>query len=414
MRYLILTTSHGLLVDDQRMTNELVGALQQQGHLVDVLFLKWQGESRGETQVLKGPLNEDVLFVSAVSFPKSPGILQRLTKWSASPFKAAKAFRKHFSDRRYDAVISFTPAMLFRRIIGELEGKNLINILLIHDFFPIHHLEIGLVPRRSGPFLHWIENKAIAAFDIIYCNLPSNISYLEDNYTISKNQLVSWTPLWTRVELASALATAGGEDIRSQYGLPKDQPIAVFGGQLTEGRGIEDMLSASKLALEQRTNLLFLFIGSGRLASVVDTRANEPGGNVRRIAHVPRDDFLKIVSACDVGMAATVPGVTSHSFPTKIMDYLRAGIPAVVAVEPDSSLAKMVVDGGVGLSVSFGDVPGLLNALETAVHDPVFREPVAKSAWTFLQEVLDVNLVPGKIEADMARLGAAKKQEFAS
>lgn len=341
-------------------------------------------------------------------------LLQRVIKWSASPFKAARAFEKYYARRSYDAVIAGTPAMLFNpvleKVLEEGERRPDAAILFIHDFFPIHHQEIGLVPRRAGPLLQRLEERAMSKFDVIYCNLPSNIDYLNRHYRLSGKRVVSWTPLWTRIQ---PVVTAGRRQVRESHGLTHDRPIAVFGGQLIEGRGIEEMLAAAALAHDRGSDLQFLFVGSGRLAKLVDAQADRPGSNVRRIAQVPRDDYLDLVSACDVGMVATVPGVSSHSFPTKTMDYLRVGIPVVVAIEPESSLSAMLVKARVGLSVPFGDVAAYLDALETAVHDAAFYAPVAAAARSFVEDVLDVAKVPDIIERDMARVTASKQSEFA-
>lgn len=408
MRFLILTTSHGLRQGDLLMTNELVGALQSAGHTVDVVLLKWQGKAVGQPRMVRGPLGEDVLLVPPVEVTRAPTFLQRVAKWSASPFRAGRAWRAHFADRSYDAVIAGTPAALFQPLLREVDAAARtvppVALLLIHDFFPIHHAEIGLVPTRAVPLLKRIEERAMSRYDIIYCNLPSNIGYLRRNYRIAGDPIISWTPLWTRTDRA---VTGPREDVRARFGLPPDRPLAVFGGQLIEGRGIEDMLAAAELARTQGSDLTFLFVGSGRLEAMVDAAAG-CGGNVIRIPQVPRDQYLSLVSACDVGLAATVPGVSSHSFPTKTLDYLRVGIPAVVSVEPGSSLAAMLTEAGVGLSVPFGDIPALLDALRTAVHDAAFRAPVGEACRSFLENVLDVNLVPDKIAADIARVTAAK------
>lgn len=405
MRFLILTTSHGTNNQDQLMTNELVGALQDSGHKVDVILLKWKQDSLDSNKILQGPLNEDLLIVSPFVLSKVPLIIQRILKWACSPFKAAAAYVKFFGDRRYDAIIAGTPAILFgptlRKISKYSTGRKPKKILFIHDFFPIHHAEIGLIPSRLVSALKRAEEKIIAKFDIVYCNLPSNIDFLKKNYQLSKGQIISWMPLWTRV---NSLRHHSKKSVRNLFELPLDRPIAIFGGQLIEGRGIEDMLSAAELAVEQNSNLLFLFVGSGRLSGRIDDVAARTNSNVKRIASIPRDEYLTLVSACDVGMVATVPGVSSHSFPTKSMDYLRAGIPMAIALEPGSSLAAMLTDAGVAKSVAFGDVDGYLQSLKMAADDCAYRNSAAEAAKSFLKDVLDVRLVPDRIVSDMRKV----------
>ena len=125
---------------------------------------------------------------------------------------------------------------------------------------------------------------------------------------------------------------------------------------------------------------------------------------------MPRADYLRLLGSCDVGMAATVEGVSSHSFPTKTMEYLRVGIPTVATVEPGSYFARMVVDAGVGFSVPFGDVEGYLACLERAVRDREFNRAVPQAARRLLDELLDVRHLVAKIGRDLA---AVRPQETA-
>jgi len=89
-------------------------------------------------------------------------------------------------------------------------------------------------------------------------------------------------------------------------------------------------------------------------------------------------------------MLATVPGVSSHSFPTKSMDYLRAGLPVVAAVEPGSDFARMITDHKVGASVALGDSATMLEAINAFASDPDSRTEMQRSARAFLEDELDV------------------------
>ena len=70
---------------------------------------------------------------------------------------------------------------------------------------------------------------------------------------------------------------------------------------------------------------------------------------------VNRDEYLALVSACDIGMVATVSGVSSFSFPTKTIDYLRAGLRIVAAVEGGSDYLALLSKYSLGEAVDFDD-----------------------------------------------------------
>jgi glycosyltransferase involved in cell wall biosynthesis len=177
--------------------------------------------------------------------------------------------------------------------------------------------------------------------------------------------------------------------VRRRLGLPLDRPIAIFGGQFCEGRGIEQMIAAARLGEQAGAPTLYLFMGDGRLRPMIE-RAAEECANIRIEPPVRRADYLSVVGACDVGMVATVKEFTSWAFPSKTIDYLRAGIPVVTAVEPGSDYPELLRPYGIGEHVAAGDAAAFQAAIERLVNDPQVRLCIRESARRCLDEVFDV------------------------
>jgi hypothetical protein len=145
------------------------------------------------------------------------------------------------------------------------------------------------------------------------------------------------------------------------------------------------MLAAAAAGRQAGSPLSFLFVGDGRLAPKVQAEAAAHGNVFWRPA-MTREAYLELLGACDVGMVATVPGVTSFSIPSKTLDYLRAGLPAVVAIEPGNEFADLLERHGVARSVGFGDAEGFFRAAEALAQGP----GVAAAAERCLDEVFHV------------------------
>lgn len=362
MRILLLCTTFPKEERDSYMTSELASALVCAGHGVDVLHLDWNGRFDGGTERLKSDGGYDVLRVAPRAIRGWGRIVQRASKFLLTSRHAAREMERAYDLKTYDAVIGWTPALTIaaplKSAIRAGVGKSL---LFIFDFFPIHHLEIGMVPR--GP-IYWIakawENRIYRMFEAILCNFPGNIDYLKRHYRLRPSQTISSTPLWSVVDRPKQRDRS---ETRDEFGLPHGRPIAIFGGQITEGRGIELMLQSADEARRAGSELLFLFVGDGRLVPEVQARSGVDG-NVMHINGVPRDSYLSMVSACDVGLVATVPGVSSFSFPTKTIDYLRAGLPVVAAVESGSDYVDLLARYEIGEAVPFGDARGYFLAAQ--------------------------------------------------
>ncbi len=219
-------------------------------------------------------------------------------------------------------------------------------------------------------------------FTAILCTLPQNAAYLRHTFRVAPEQKVRVTPIWSDVAPVPAVDRAG---VRRAHGLPADRPIAVFGGQLVEGRGFDQMLAAAEIGQRTGSELAFLFVGDGRLAPRLRARAAAQD-NVHWRPALPREAYLELLGACDVGLAATVPGVTSFSIPSKTLDYLRAGLTVALAIEPGSDFASLLDRYGVGKAVEFGDAVGFLDAAEALAAGP----SVAEAAALCLDEVFHV------------------------
>jgi glycosyltransferase involved in cell wall biosynthesis len=228
-----------------------------------------------------------------------------------------------------------------------------------------------------------------------------NISYLRAKFGPRRIQTVELLPIWGRI---SAPAPEPAERVRAEHGLPANARIVVFGGQITQGRGVEDVLAAAELALLRRRDLCFLVIGQGRLAGLVKTHIASGGGaNVVYRERIPRADYLRLLAACDIGLVATVRNVDVPTFPSKIIDYLRAGLPIVASVEQSTDFGTLVEEQGLGIAVEAGNPPAILAAVEALVDDKARAAKAAAAGRTCLADVFDVRHAARRITASLSK-----------
>jgi hypothetical protein len=81
---------------------------------------------------------------------------------------------------------------------------------------------------------------------------------------------------------------------------------------------------------------------------------------------LPREQYLEDISRASVGIAATVRGVPSPSFPSKIVDYARIGLPVVASVEESTDVGRILESSGAGWAARAGHPDELAAALLTA------------------------------------------------
>jgi glycosyltransferase involved in cell wall biosynthesis len=395
MRFLMVAMQFPVEPGQSYLTTELADALVAAGHEVEILHLDWSASLGGPTRTFFTDSGVRVVRCAPRGVG-GPEILRNASKFVLSGRHAARVAWRNFDLASFDALIAWMPAIAIAPLLPLIRRARVKHrLLFIWDFFPDHHREIGRIPGGL-PFriARWWERREMDRFTAIVCTLPGNEAYLRAHYRVRPDQRVLVTPVWAATMPLPPVDRAA---VRRQYDLPADTPIAVFGGQLVEGRGFDQMLGAAEAGRAAGSPLHYLFVGDGRLAPMIRDRA-AIAANVLYRPPVTRADYLTLLGACDVGMVATVPGVTSFSIPSKTIDYLRAGLPVVAAVEHGSDFAAILEGYRVGQTVSFGDPAGFHRTAQLLATDPAIRDEVRTNAPRCLDEVFDVRHAVAIIE----------------
>ena len=388
MRFLMVCMRYPLEPGQSYLTTELADALVAAGHQVEVLLVDWDGYQDGKVDHATSPTGIRVIRTPPRRWRNLGRLAAHASKFVLTGRSAARTLKRNFDLASFDGAIGWMPATAIAPIPRLLQRAGIAHrLLFIWDFFPDHYREIGRIPG-GPPF--WIarfwEQRLLATFTAIICTLPGNVAYLRRHFRVSPEQRILVNPVW------SAITPCESGDVastRATYNLPSGAPIAVFGGQLVEGRGFDQIVGAAEIAASQGSSLIFLFVGDGRLAPLIRSRA-EGHPNIRYLPAMTRAAYCDLLTACDVGMVATVPGVTSFSIPSKTVDYLRAGLPVIAAVEPGSDFGSILEDYGVGRAVPFNDQAVFLREAERLATDPRLRASAREAAPRCLEEIFDV------------------------
>jgi len=385
-RILMVCMQYPLGPGQSYLTTELAEALVADGHRVEVLHLDWDDAARGEPRETVTGTGIRVLRCAAPEFRWLPLTLRHAAKFLLSGRAVTRLARRRIDLASFDIAIAWMPALAIAPLPRLLRRTVPHRLLFVWDFFPDHHREIGRIPGGLAfRVARGLEQGLLGCFTAIICTLPGNASYLRREYRIDPAQRVLVTPIWGP---ATPLPCSDRVALRSHYDLPQDRPIAVFGGQLVEGRGFEQMLAAARLGGDGDHGPLFLFVGDGRLASMVGDAARI-NNCIRHLPAMSRADYGVRLGACDVGLVATVPGVRSFSIPSKTIDYLRAGLPVVAAIEPGNDFGTLLQTHGVGISVPQGDPQAFRAAVNLVVKDPSARAQARTAAAACLAAVFD-------------------------
>ena len=137
------------------------------------------------------------------------------------------------------------------------------------------------------------------------------------------------------VPYRSARPTQGGAVLRQTFGITDDEIVFLYQGSIHRGRSAELLLDAFASAPPDRH---IVFLGYGDLVdSVLEAASARP--NIHFMPAVPPSEVLEVTSSADVGICLIEDVCLSYrlSLPNKLMEYVSAGVPAMVSDFPEMS-----------------------------------------------------------------------------
>ena len=134
-------------------------------------------------------------------------------------------------------------------------------------------------------------------------------------------------------------------------GIKPEDTVAVFSGKHGVANGLDAVLdAANELKKMKRDNIVFAFLGKGKLKNHLKKRANEEGlNNCFFYDSIPKNKLVKVLASADIGLMilANVPAFYYGTSPNKFFDYIASGLP--VLNNYPGWLADMIEENNLGV-----------------------------------------------------------------
>ena len=173
--------------------------------------------------------------------------------------------------------------------------------------------------------------------------------------------------------------------MREKYGIPQDKTVFVYGGNLGRPQGIPFIMECLE-RMKNHSEAFFLIVGSGteygKLESFVE---KAKPANVRLMRQLPKDDYDRMVAACDVGLIFLDHCFTIPNFPSRLLSYMQVSLPVLACTDPNTDMGRVITEGGFGWWCESNDAEAFCRAVETAVEAPL-KEMGARGRECLLKE----------------------------
>lgn len=264
-----------------------------------------------------------------------------------------RGIKKYFSDVKFDLVMYSTPPITFQRAVEYVRKRDAAKTyLLLKDIFPQNAMDLGMLSKNGWKGLLYKyfrkkEKRLYTISDYIGCMSEANCKYiLKHNPEISPEK-VEVCPNCIEVQDIS-LTLDERNNIRDKYGIPLDKTVFVYGGNLGKPQGVPFLVECLKTQLKNE-QAFFLIVGDGTEFHVLAAFFEKyKPKNMKLMKKLSKDDYDRMIAACDVGMIFLDYRFTIPNFPSRLLSYMQAGLPVLAVTDPNTDIGKVIVEGGFG------------------------------------------------------------------
>lgn len=358
MKVLFLTLIDVESIEEHNIYTDLLREFVKNGHKIYIIS-PIEHRKKQNTYLIKES-NSTILKLKIGNIQKA-NILEKGFNTIFIEFQFVDAIKKHFSSIKFDFILYSTPPITLGKAVKYVKNRDKAKTyLLLKDIFPQNAVDIGIMSKDGvkGIIYRYFRAKEKALYrisDWIGCMSKANMEYiLRHNLDIKQEKIEicpnSIEPFDMRISNSERKA------IRKKYNIPEDRIVFIYGGNLGKPQGIGFML---KCLHSQRNNIkvFFLIIGNGteygRIRHYLEKYKPE---NIALHQWLPKEDYDKVLAACDVGLIFLDYKFTIPNFPSRLLSYMNVKLPVLACTDRSTDIGRIIVENNFGWWCASNDV----------------------------------------------------------
>ncbi|CAL2090784.1 glycosyltransferase family 4 protein [Tenacibaculum sp. 190524A05c] len=389
MNILFLTVVKIKSLEEGGIFPDLLRKFRDEGHKVFVMS-PTERRDKLKTHLIEEN-NTKILKVKTLNIQKA-NLIEKGFATLAIEGQYLRALKSNFSEEKFDLVLYSTPPITFSKVIDYVKRKDgAFSYLLLKDIFPQNAVDMAMI--KKGSILHRIfekkEKKLYQISDKIGCMSKANVDFIVNNnpeIDISKLEI---NPN-SIIPRGKGISEDEAEDIKRKYGLPLDKKIFVYGGNLGKPQGLSFLIQTINEIKDE--NIFFLVVGSGTRYNYIKSffDSNDPK-NAKLLRGLPKKDYDKLLSACDVGMIFLHKDFTIPNFPGRLLSYLEMKMPIIAATDPNTDVGEVIEKNNCGYWLESGDIVAMKKAITNIISDKSRYIEMKENAWKLLKDEYTVD-----------------------
>ena len=297
--------------------------------------------------------------------------------------KTIKAVEKYAKNVKFDMIINMCSKLCFAKTSSYFKKRDqAVNYLLLKDIFPQNAVDIGMMKTTGimGSVYRQFrrkEKKLYNSADYIGCMSQANVVYIATHNPEIDKMKLSIVP--NSIEpIDVSLTECEKVAMREKYNIPQDKGVFVYGGNLGRPQGILFIIDCLR-SQKENEKIFFLIVGDGTEYSILEQYVeNEKPSNVKLMKRLPREDFDRMLAACDVGMVFLDRRFTIPNYPSRLLSYMQAGLPVIACTDTNTDVGKDIIKGNFGWWCESGNIKAFNNCMIQAQEEDKLKASNAK------------------------------------
>ena len=345
-------------INEHGIYTDLMRKFVENGHNVYVVS-PTERRNKKPTGIIENG-NSHILKIKTGNIQKT-NIIEKGISTILIEYQIAYRLLKYFSSVQFDLILYSTPPITIVAPIKYIKRRDHAKTyLMLKDIFPQNAVDLNMMTKHGAASILYYhfrnkEKELYKISDKIGCMSPANIDFVLNHNKFISSDKVELCPNCMDFQ-DYVISEAEKIKIREKYNIPLDKTVFVYGGNLGKPQGIPFIIDCLKEE-KDNGNVFFLIVGSGTEYSKIEAYINSSKQpNVKLMAALPKEDYEKMICACDVGLIFLDYRFTIPNFPSRLLSYMQSGIPVLACTDKNTDIGTIVSDNGFGWECYSNDV----------------------------------------------------------
>ena len=191
------------------------------------------------------------------------------------------------------------------------------------------------------------------------------------------------------------------EAVRARYGIAPGQPMITSVSRLVPRKGMDTLIAASAILVEEFPDLAVVIAGRGRDTGRLQGLIDDAGAPVQLVGRLPEDELIELYGAGDVFSMlcrSRWGGLEQEGFGIVFVEAAAAGVPQVAG--RSGGAHEAVAHGETGLIVDDPTDPvAAAEAIATLLRDPARRSTMAAASRARAVSEFDYDVLAARLAA---------------